>query len=542
LVEQIVIDGGETNAMGTNGAGIGAGFGYLGNSTVGSVTILSGNLSVSGTDGAGIGSGHGIHGSSTVGSITVKGGTITAIGLNGAGIGSGFTERGNSSVQDVRIENGIINARGTVGAGIGSGCSISTGNSVVGSVTILFGEIFASGNSGAGIGAGFSYFGNSTVTSVVVDGGTVRLFADDAAGIGAGYTVSGTSFVKTLVIRGGYIIATANRGAGVGAGCSKAGLSGVGTVLIEGGIIEAAAMGGAAGVGTGFAEQGNSTVDTFRITDGWVKATGGSDSAAIGSGVSAGGLSAIRSLVIEKGNVVLSGLVGVGSSRTGHVMAVELGPGSRYSEPLVVDCHARNDSCFAAQVIFIQNGPVNAVTDSKHFFSEGDFFQTGFYGQYRGTVLPESLGNVSRLQICGLTTLPNPLYRLEFKDITSDYSRTVEFRGSEMTGFIIALDRPSDYYISVYSSTGESLGRLCGDRGPSFMAAAGIVLLSGVELCGTAGKGHSRVATGVLIAVASVVVIAGAIAFLCWWRKKDRWLRGDWDTVRDEAELESKRP
>jgi hypothetical protein len=495
----------------------------LGNSTVGPVTILSGNLSVSGTDGAGIGSGQGTHGTSMVGSITVKGGTITAIGLNGAGIG--FTERGNSSVQEVIIENGIINARGTVGAGIGSGCSISTANWTVGSVTVLFGDVFVSGNSGAGIGAGFSYFGSSTVASFVVGGGTIWILAADVAGIGAGYSVSGTSFMKTLVIRGGSITATA----GVGAGCSKAGLSGVGTVMIEGGIIEAVAMGGAAGAGTGFAEQGSSTVDRFHITDDWVKATAGSDS------------EAIRSLVVEKGDVFLSGFVGIGSSRTGHVMAVELEPVSRFSEPLVIDCHATNDSDFAGNAIFIRNGPVNAATDSKHFFSKGDFFQTGFYGQYRGSVLPESLGNLLRLQFCGLTTLSNPLYHLEFQDVASNYSRTVEPRGSEMTGFIIALDKPSDYHISVYSSTGKLLGHLYDGRGQSFMEAAGIVLLNHVELCKPSKKGHSVVTTGVSITV-PVVVIAAAIALFCWWRKKGQWLGNHWDTVMDEAELESKLP
>ena len=161
----IVINGGIVEAQGgLESAGIGGSAASSGNITIngGTVTARSFVL-VSSVGGAGIGAGEGTHGPS--GEITITGGTVTAYGTDGgAGIGGGCF----NAVSKISISGGTVMAYGAGGAGIGSGSGSIYGYG--GDITITGGAMTAYGAwGGAGIGGGRSGNGGD----ITISGGTV---------------------------------------------------------------------------------------------------------------------------------------------------------------------------------------------------------------------------------------------------------------------------------------------------------------------------------------------------------------------------------
>lgn len=161
----IVINGGIVEAQGgLESAGIGGSAASSGNITIngGTVTARSFVL-VSSVGGAGIGAGEGTHDPS--GEITITGGTVTAYGTDGgAGIGGGCF----NAVSKISISGGTVMAYGAGGAGIGSGSGSIYGYG--GDITITGGAVTAYGAwGGAGIGGGRSGNGGD----ITISGGTV---------------------------------------------------------------------------------------------------------------------------------------------------------------------------------------------------------------------------------------------------------------------------------------------------------------------------------------------------------------------------------
>ena len=161
----IVINGGIVEAQGgLESAGIGCSAASSGNITIngGTVTARSFVL-VNSVGGAGIGAGEGTHAPS--GEITITGGTVTAYGTDGgAGIGGGCF----NAVSKISISGGTVMAYGAGGAGIGSGSGSIYGYG--GDITITGGAVTAYGAwGGAGIGGGRSGNGGD----ITISGGTV---------------------------------------------------------------------------------------------------------------------------------------------------------------------------------------------------------------------------------------------------------------------------------------------------------------------------------------------------------------------------------
>jgi hypothetical protein len=176
----------------SGGAGTGPGRGPYGSTVVG-LQILGGQINASGSVGAGIGSGWGNgnqygYGNSTVFAMTISGGNINASGSSGAGIGSGYGRGyedtltrgyGNSTVCAMTISRGTITANGLSGAEIGSGCGSGLARG------------YGTGR-GSGFGAlnGNQYlpgYGNSTVFELTISGGTLSASGSSGAGNGSGY-------------------------------------------------------------------------------------------------------------------------------------------------------------------------------------------------------------------------------------------------------------------------------------------------------------------------------------------------------------------
>ena len=161
----IVINGGIVEAQGgLESAGIGGSAASSGNITIngGTVTARSFVL-VNSVGGAGIGAGEGTHDPS--GEITITGGTVTAYGTDGgAGIGGGCF----NAVSKISISGGTVMAYGAGGAGIGSGSGSIYGYG--GEITITGGAVTAYGaRGGAGIGGGKG----SSSGKITISGGTV---------------------------------------------------------------------------------------------------------------------------------------------------------------------------------------------------------------------------------------------------------------------------------------------------------------------------------------------------------------------------------
>jgi hypothetical protein len=94
-------------------------------------------------------------GQSLLSNLTIVNATIVAVGSEGAGIGAGYSDARHSPVGNITILNGRINATGGwIGAGIGAGLADTGGNTNVAFMRIAGGEIIATGAEAAAIGFG----------------------------------------------------------------------------------------------------------------------------------------------------------------------------------------------------------------------------------------------------------------------------------------------------------------------------------------------------------------------------------------------------
>jgi hypothetical protein len=110
----------------------GIGFGGLfgdGQILVSNLKIVSGNITAFAVEGAGMGAGYAELRNSSVINLSVLSGTIATTSTDlGAGTGSGFGENsGDSRVRSIHIQNAVITAVGSSGSGIGTGTRTGTG-------------------------------------------------------------------------------------------------------------------------------------------------------------------------------------------------------------------------------------------------------------------------------------------------------------------------------------------------------------------------------------------------------------------------------
>jgi hypothetical protein len=92
-----------------------------GNSTVSGIVIRNGVFLTNGRNGAGIGAGFGSGGFSTVGSLVIAGGDVSAHGgSDSAGIGAGVARDGLSVVHNLTLANGSLLVTGVSGCGSSS--------------------------------------------------------------------------------------------------------------------------------------------------------------------------------------------------------------------------------------------------------------------------------------------------------------------------------------------------------------------------------------------------------------------------------------
>ena len=163
----IVIEGGEINAVGGSAGGAGIGGGEY--ASCGNITIMGGNIEAKGTSASGIGGSY--YGS--CGNITIMGGNIEAKGTSASGIGSFY----GGSCGKISISGGTVTATGWNGAGVGSGAYSSCGD-----ISISGGSVSATSNGGgAGIGSGVG----GSCGQISISGGAVTAQgANRSAGIG----------------------------------------------------------------------------------------------------------------------------------------------------------------------------------------------------------------------------------------------------------------------------------------------------------------------------------------------------------------------
>jgi hypothetical protein len=182
-----------------------------------------------------------------------------------------------------------------------------------------------------GIGAGVANRGDNIVNRIEIVNGVIDSSNAAGAGIGAGWAVTGTSRVRNLTILDGEITATGGLGAGIGAG------QGV---------------------------NGTSIVETLIIVTGNLTATSQSDAAAIGSGL---GRSSVQTMLVQRGNYVVTGGVGFGNTGSGTVNQLT------FRETVTaegwIDCWPRDDACVNATEILMHGADLQAMTNSSRFFA-----------------------------------------------------------------------------------------------------------------------------------------------------------------------------
>lgn len=137
----------------------------------------------------------------------MRSGCYTGNGQYAAGIGAGYGYGGVSSVGLLEITNSIVRAEsGLYGAGIGGGYGANYGRSDVNSIAALNSTVFAVGHQAAAIGAGSSYLLNSTVEQILLINGCYNLTAYWGSGVGAGDEMPDArehAFAHNVSIHGG---------------------------------------------------------------------------------------------------------------------------------------------------------------------------------------------------------------------------------------------------------------------------------------------------------------------------------------------------
>jgi hypothetical protein len=222
------------------------------------INIHNGTYSTSG-----IGSGYG---PSNLHWLNIYNGDFTISSTLGAGIGAGFAEIGNSTVGPAVISNGTFRITAANAAGIGAGHASGPFLSTVESFAIQNGRFAINASNGAAVGSGYSYVGRAAVDRLEISGGRFAVQSVYAAAIGAGSSAHGDSSLPFVNIRNATITAGTNYGAAIGAGFSRFGAAGIGGLSIAGDVqVGERTLGYAAGIGGGYTNAGDSSVGNLTI-------------------------------------------------------------------------------------------------------------------------------------------------------------------------------------------------------------------------------------------------------------------------------------
>jgi hypothetical protein len=249
----------------------------------------------------------------------------------------------------------------------------------------------------------------------------------------------------------------------------------------------------------------------------------------IGGGAALAGNAGVAWLVIEGGEMMAEGHVGVGSAPSGLVERL-LMLGS--DGVILLDCRSQMPWCVAAQTAAARRGRVEAITSAQMICAPGVInqdFDSGsveFYGEYR--VIPpssvhEPLADVRRLNLAALRfdgpDDPQP-YMLVFLLIDNDivYNRSVNF-DVQAKRLIISLQWPGEYEIQafgIYSQNTDPL-QLCDHSNQTrFVVNTGEAYYTEVAVCeGPDPPSRLSVAAIVLIVVGSAVIVFAAVLRIC---------------------------
>jgi hypothetical protein len=330
---------------GNNGAGIGSGRAYRGDSNISELLIVNCNIiSNSGYLASGIGTGYAESGHSHGSSISILDSNVSCDGSESASIGSGHGSNGTSSVGQLNISYSSINANGATG--IGSGNANANGVSSVGGVFIVHSIVHATGSSdrGAGIGSGYGYTissqfsgGVSVVDSILIMNSTVQANGNRySSGIGSGYGYGGKSHVINVTIGGSSVL-------------SSGGQSG-------------------AGIGTGYASSylgrsGSTSVMNLRIVESTVRANCGSSSASVigRGGSSSSGTSEINQILLSNSTIILDGTPVSNGIGDGNVAELIL------NGDISVTCPSGISNCTNSKIIRLNNSTIQARNVRRFF-------------------------------------------------------------------------------------------------------------------------------------------------------------------------------
>jgi hypothetical protein len=311
-VARIEIQGGEIRVRSQYAPGIGTGAACLenGRSIVESMAIENGSIIVSTAFSAAIGAGYGGSlGSARLGVLDISGGQFDCAVLSqgGSAIGGGYATEGVSDCNHITITGGSFDLRATLGACVGSGYAAQEAATEVQTLVIQGGEFVCSAVGGPGIGAGSTLDGgNSTVVNLTINGGGFNVTAVRGAAVGAGPTVGGRTRVEEItILTGNFVLVGVDGAAALGSGESrklqwnleKYGVSEVGSITVTGGSFHCTAT-GAAAIGAGECEFGESSVGSIALLGGSFFAESLSAGAGIGAGHATGGISRVESITI----------------------------------------------------------------------------------------------------------------------------------------------------------------------------------------------------------------------------------------------------
>jgi hypothetical protein len=120
IVRNITIAGGHIVISTTLVAALGAGYGPVGNSTVGTLHIRGGVIAATSVGGCAIGGGRSLKGTAIAYYVEISGGEVHAISVGSVAIGGGFCQTptiGRSRLETLALVGGIVTAEGSLAIG-----------------------------------------------------------------------------------------------------------------------------------------------------------------------------------------------------------------------------------------------------------------------------------------------------------------------------------------------------------------------------------------------------------------------------------------
>jgi hypothetical protein len=233
-------------------------------------------------------------------------------------------------------------------------------------------------------------------------------------------------------------------------------------------------------------------------------------------------------MIIRHGSFWLRGEVGFGTSPNGTVDRIEFDGGR--GNWLGIDCHAiAHHFCFNGTDIFATNAWIQGITDGPvwmdpYYGTDIDFGHMTMHGMYRtpGTT-KDAFGSALLLHVGDLQGFKggDEGHTFDVRRVGSDWLQSIPFNATDVSGFIVSIDEPGDYTISVghYILDDEAL---CprGSNEKVIHCGMGETFIPVLAKCGTGAKKGLTAGTKAAIAVPIIVVVIVAAAVVVYLLKK----------------------